>query len=84
MISKFEREVSVTEQEPRIPSPNELSEIVFGSDLSSVINIPQMFEYAKDKRAQAEDRGNVDEMELWDQHLETIVQASPDLRSQDN
>lgn len=67
-----------------IPSANELSEIVFGNDISSVISVSEMFEYVKAKRAQAEDRGNTDEIELWNNHLEIIVQASPDLRSQDN
>lgn len=67
-----------------IPGPNELSEIVFGSDLSSIISIPDMYEYAKARREQAEDRGDYDDITRWDQHLELIVRSSPDLRSQDN
>lgn len=69
------------EQEPRRPSPNELSEMVFGRDLSNVISIPEMYEFVQDKVKQAR---NEHEADFWSNHLEQIVAASPDLRTRED
>lgn len=74
----------MTEQEPQVPSANDLSLMVFGSDMSEHINIFEMFEYAKERLEQANERGDLEEISVWETNLGLITEASPDLRTKDN
>ncbi len=68
----------MTEADIQVPSAHEISRIVFGDDIRSVVSVADVFSFVIARLEQGRDRGSIEEIEYWENHAASLRPMVPE------